>query len=773
MSLQRLRSGSSSKRLIRGPGASNSGNRSESDGFCWKRMACSIMDPNSSAYMAYSLASLLVLVHDLLFVPYMLAWDVALEGAFLVSTFICCCFWTVDLGVGFITGYQTHGRLELRLSYTAHRYLRTWFLPDLVASASDWFGLVLVMTDSQTSPTLRLLRYAKIGKSLRLIGLVRMTRVVGVVGDALGKRLPETRHAYLQCCRTVCGMLFVNHLVSCAWYALGRMGPSDTGMRWIEVVIDHGNGVGMPFLASNHVHQYITSFHWSVSQLTLAGMDVMACNSAERVFSIVCLVMGLIFGTTLVSSLSASMMEHQMARGDQMQKLRKLSLFLRENEVSMGVAALVQQQAKERIAMRPKLQEEDVSALQLLSNDLRKTLRYERFSGHLSAHGFFRFWVDTDHFLAKELCTDAMESSTLRPHDDLFAPGASCGKAHLLVSGQALYTQAPETAPVQVTTVSPVRERTWLCEAALWSHWAHVGTLKAEVLCQVVSLSAERLLPLLGRHPVIGKVAADYSSKFHQCILDACPPLSTWPSDLEVPSTDYSEMVAAMDMDSRVQVSRCALAQSTGRPKSFVRLRSEVMEGRCMLMTSAQGQLQRVVAVMPMRMENSRGEVLAELGRWEAGAPRVRACCQLPAVKAQAGEAPGEALARALLKFRLQPEHVELLCVERLVEWKESREYGVQTKYLRAVHHFRLRRSPPLALATLATLATVACADVPGAHEPLSAPLYKATRDTATVLYAWLDPAKLEHYATPMGERELDAQLGCLLRTDLLKSTAL
>eukprot|EP00969_Alexandrium_andersonii_P316623 13988405-Alexandrium_andersonii.AAC.1 len=64
-----------------------------------------------------------------------------------------------------------------------------------------------------------------------------------------------------------------------------------------------------------------------------------------------------------------------MAKKDQRQKLRALRLYLRENSITQSTKVLVEQQAWERIQVQPRLKEEDVQVLQLLSADLRRTLR--------------------------------------------------------------------------------------------------------------------------------------------------------------------------------------------------------------------------------------------------------------------------------------------------------------------------------------------------------------------------------------------------------------
>eukprot|EP00971_Amphidinium_carterae_P019806 390240-Amphidinium_carterae.1 len=117
---------------------------------------------------------------------------------------------------------------------------------------------------------------------------------------------------------------------------------------------------GPPVHGSDVFYQYSTSFHWSMSQLTLGASEITCTNSYERFFNVLCLVFGLIFSSTLVSSLSATMVQFQMLRNGRAQKLRMLRQFLKDNNVDLDVSYLVQKQVKDRLGPSDKLTDQDV-----------------------------------------------------------------------------------------------------------------------------------------------------------------------------------------------------------------------------------------------------------------------------------------------------------------------------------------------------------------------------------------------------------------------------
>mmetsp|Transcript_59222 Transcript_59222/g.183919 ORF Transcript_59222/g.183919 Transcript_59222/m.183919 type:complete len:496 (-) Transcript_59222:113-1600(-) len=490
------------------------------------------------------------------------------------------------------------------------------------------------------------------------------------------------------------------------------------------------------------------------------------------------------------------MVDYQMTRNDQIQKLRKLRRFLRENHIGRGIATLVLEQARDRLSVQAKIQEEDVLALRLLSTHLRTTIRFERFREHLSGHALFRLWMDMDVGLVREIAMEAMESTMVRPQDDVFVPGSSTSKSYCIVSGRMTYTQEPATAPVCMVRTVPVELSVWICEASLWSHWVHVGTAKARTHCQVLSISGDILAALLHKHTAVSELSEDYGRAFHRRIVNARPPHASWPNDLQVPFTEYSDMVVSLQQQAQVSIGLSALDQTSSSARrqlgsatqeSVGRLREEVYNGKSCLMVNVDGILERVVSVVVLEMINLEDAILVELGKLEPAASGIRPSCQRPALKQQAGEMGNSTFARLLERLYSQPEHVQVVRVERQVEWKNSKEFGVRTKYLRTVHYVKLLhelRAPVLALGPKHSAggkmrSILSDKEIAGARrfsrasnssavsEYLQAPVYKIQTDEKSIFYSWLSREKFEYMSSPAGEKELNLLLGCIGRHDL------
>lgn len=737
-----------------------------------------VIRPNSVLRAALDLLSCLVLLYDLTANPIILAWELPLAGRLFALALTSCTFWTLEMCANTITGFERGSRTELHAKEVSLHYLRTWCIFDFLMTSADWLCLWLLRLGHAgfISATV-LLMLPKLGRVFRLVRKWPSMKFVRVAEDLTEGLLSELQRTCLRMLMMLCGTLWLNHLMCCAWIAVGRSAHTDTGMRWVDGV---NGGVSLDFLEANFGYQYSTAFHWSMAQLVSGEIEISCANTAERMFNILCLLVGLLFSSTLVSSLSASMVEMQMRMRESRTKLMRLRRYLRENKVNRITALRVQQQAVDRLGRKQKLIEKDVQVIQLLSSTLKGALRFEICRPYMIKHPLFRLWIGMDMGMVKRVCTEAAEISYLRPQDDLFTAGSSTDKAYYIISGGVMYIQDPESAPVKEVERMEVGAESWLAEASLWSHWTHVGTAEAIITTQVMHLSAEGLARTLRRHQGIHEIALEYCKHFHRRIVSAKPPDAPWPTDLMVPFTDFGDLVTSMDKDVQVTIGLSALDQVQQQmsgwawlprlPTGIEKLREEVEKGKSVVMMNGNNELERVVSVVALRAEDDDGRVFAQLGKLTAeGAPE-EVACQLPGGKQQQGELTTEALQR-ILQAKLEPlaDKVEILGTERLVEWNMSRGVGLKTKYLRTVCSARLQTPFPLNVIPVQAIkagppylqAASATQDLSGIRSPLATrTAYAVAERDHENLYAWLRPDELEHLSSPAGEADLSWWLG-------------
>lgn len=725
-----------------------------------------VMDPSGARRLCIDLVSMIVLLYDIIVTPYALAWDVPLlEGWLTGFTWSTLVFWTMDMGFCFRTGFFRHGELEMRPKAIARRYLRTFFVPDLIIVVCEWLNIVTFYLDGAmgASEGVKFLRFSKVTRMLRIIGVVRIARLSSIlervatrvgVGGGL-EMLSDTVKLLL-------AILWLNHMISCVWYAIGKSAPSDTGFSWLGVAI--APATADTYQDMDFWYQYSTAFHWSMTQMTPGSMQVAPLNTLERQFNISCLICGLLFFSTLVSSLSAKMMHIKASKADKLQKFAVTCRFLRQASVSPKLAISIQKQVADQMRIQKRLTLSDVPALANLSLSLRIELQHELSKPHLLKHPLFRIFSEIDAGLIKNLCYEAIDFVTLLPGSSLFIAGEKAKAAYAVTRGSLAYTQYPASSKVLRTTEESVEVGTWLCEAALWTHWSHVGTLEAKCACELMAMSPEELIRTLQEHLVIRHLIEEYAQSFHARLASAIPPSASWPTDLEVPFADCSEIIVSMSMELRELIgmaSYSVLARTVWfwSRQQLDKLKGEIQQDRCTLLLTGQGEVQRVVAVAVLHITDNEGNILTQVGSWDGGAAHPK--CALPGTKQRMRELPGDAALR-VLETTLAPLHPGVsgfTLTDTSIEYKTSENYMIPTKYMRTIHYAHLDETFPLGNLPKATTTRPRTAHHADALHERDLYIFHKAHSEQRDIYAWLQQDELDLLQSPSGTQVLQGWL--------------
>lgn len=663
-----------------------------------------VIHPSSRMRLAVDIFSISILMVDLTMIPVVLGWDLELEGLLLYFSLFTCSYWAFDIALSFLTGYHHDGEVVMDINMIFWRYCKGWLTLDFIIVFFDWATTFTAVTaaggDSRTNSA-RVLRFAKVSRFMRIVGLLRIIRLARTSEDIIDKYASAASRMMLKVLSIFLVVLWMNHMIGCMWYATGRLAPEDTNMRWTETTISVADAT-YEYVELHNFYLYITSFHWSMAQMTLGAIDLVAVNTTERIFNILMLLFGMLFSSTLVSSLSATLIGFEMQMNDQNQQLRLLRRYLRQNNVSVELSLRVNQQAEHRMREVQRLNDSDVRALGLLSSSLHGELRFAIFKPHFTTHPLMRVWLSISSPIVQELCNHNVVFRFLQLNDELFGAGGVCEDVFFLVSGGVNYVQKSESAFVNDTCTCSVEEHAWICEAGLWTLWTHVGTAIATSSCQLVKLSAEGTIRTLQKHRMIEEITKQYSEWFHSCVITARPALgSPYPTDLCVPGTEFSKFVAVLPHGSMAAIGLAALkdvVSSRWQDKvhvsavDFTSLRREVREGRSTVFMNQAGALERVAPIVVMEIRDEEDRFLAMLGRsvdWE-----LTAQCMLPGTKKLGNETPLETVKRYISEKIPQ--------LEELVEFDESgmrREFdtqqssnmNLQTTYVRTICKGELR----------------------------------------------------------------------------------
>ncbi|CAK0899203.1 unnamed protein product, partial [Prorocentrum cordatum] len=647
-----------------------------------------VLDPELKVLIPHKILLLLVMLHDMVVIPYILAWDVPFTGETLDSAEIAVAFWILDICLCFFIGFYKDGELEKRWRVVARNYFTTWFFPDLLAIVCDWASLHELLSEGRGGTRF----------TLRVPGLLRAHKLVNMYSAVLDKVLSEGKRMAIQSCGVVVFILWVNHIICCTWYSIGRNAPTDTGGRWLDSLdfnsIDH-------FDATHTLYRYVTAFHWSIGSITAGGVEnLFALNSYERSFSILVLVGGLFLFSSLISTFSATLTQLKLIEQEKTQHLRALRQYLSQNNVNEHLSIRVQRQVAERMRRRDRLIEKNVKALSMLSLTMRAELRGDVMGPYLTKHPLIRVCSFVDWRIVQDICGEALDRHLKMPGDNLFvAGGPAATEAFLVISGRLEYFLRASSGLVEADLKEDICAGAWLCEAALWTQWAHVGSADAVEASDVLVISTQALLRELLKNSVIATIVREYGRQFHARLIASSPPCSAWPTDKEIPFTDFGELVLSMTPQVQTLVASITLeGVRRSHPHSFPpgtldRLEDEVGEQKCAVIMTSGGELERAVTLSALHLERGDGRILVHVGKQLSG--ELVPVCQLPGAKHGKDGSSNGAVEQLLARlYPLVGSTHFTRVAERTVEYKDSPTFHLRTRYMRAVHFARVETPP-------------------------------------------------------------------------------
>jgi len=423
-----------------------------------------ILHPTGKKRVCWDLMGILLLLHDLIFIP-LQAFEGGTDGLprqydeFLkVLDYVGAVFWTSDIFVSFRTGYfSEEGFVEISPWKIARTYLKGWFGMDLLIVSTDWASMLMGM--SEASGFMRLGK--TVSRVMRVFRLLRFLKMNKPLKEAMERINSEKTLQVIGICKTLVFIVIFNHYIACGWFWLGSLGILDSS--WPNKFL-----VNYPLSFS---YAYATSLHWSLTQFTPASMEVVPQNVAERFFVIVVIILALVAFSSFVSSITAAMTHIRHINAKKMQLETAVREFFAEHKISHHMASRVWhflRSSKGKSAKR--LKEKDIPAFALLPQTIKEDLRLEVFYPILSVHPLFPELAKRDeynHLL--RIANTAITERSLTLGEQVFPNRTPVDHMVFVAFGDLKYTTLEE-AMLGDESIGPiVRTGHWACEACLWA----------------------------------------------------------------------------------------------------------------------------------------------------------------------------------------------------------------------------------------------------------------------------------------------------------------
>eukprot|EP00415_Alexandrium_ostenfeldii_P005161 UN5161 len=195
-------------------------------------------------------------------------------------------YWTANVPMTLQVGFVRDGVTIMDFSQICINYARTWLLLDVAMVLPDWIFTIAATLDhgarESASDGFKFLRMARLIRIVRLLRLLRLGRLMQTLNDLI-----ETEHMniFVNIVKMIVLLLAINHYIACLWFLLGVSWDRDD--TW---VIYHR----FTDADAHWSYQYLTAFHWAITQFTPASMHVQPQNRIERAFAILVVIFALV-----------------------------------------------------------------------------------------------------------------------------------------------------------------------------------------------------------------------------------------------------------------------------------------------------------------------------------------------------------------------------------------------------------------------------------------------------------------------------------------------
>jgi len=480
------------------------------------------VDPNSMPRVTWDLVGLLMMLYDLVMVPFTLAWNTSQDD---VSLILACTYWALHIPVSFVTGYYKDGMLVASRSRIAKRYICSWLTFDLSMVCLD----IIILVESGGSSGLMIVRNMRAIRLFRLLRMLNIRRMSQTLEDVSGASLNQKVLLVFAICKMFLGILFVVHILACLWYFLGRMSRESHQHSWLDTVE----------AASSPNRQYTHAFHWVLAQFTPAPIDFSPENQLERVANIVIIMFSLLAIGSSVSKMTSTIVQLDKMNRDVSQAKKQLQRYLRDNHIPMEMSLRIVHFVQHSM----KLKGDGSALLGLLPQHLKAELDATYRSRYVAWHPLFSLVHAADADIFTAVCV-AFNTHTYEACCVVFKAGdpAECmyvtvkgtyvlkdcrqhelverSRQAVLSSGIRLWSKSgsiPAEETDGVSSKHTFSDTRFLADVALFSKVAHGSGLTAVTFADAFSISDCEFLQCVKRSPIcvgmIYEFAKDYLSR--------------------------------------------------------------------------------------------------------------------------------------------------------------------------------------------------------------------------------------------------------------------
>lgn len=463
--------------------------------------------PSSPGRLLWDMIGALLILYDLIAIP-LESFDPPKNTFTSLASWFTLLFWTLNMPMALQVGYVRDGLTIMEFNKITCHYLKTWFIVDIAVVLPDWVFTLTSLGSEEGSGSgsaggVRLLRTLRLFRLVRLVRLLKLPHVMRSLSEFIQT---EYTNIIANIAKMIVLLLVINHYIGCSWFLVGKSHEGDD--TWITYHSFKDVGWG---------YQYLTSFHWAITQFTPASMHVQPQNPMERAYAIFVVVFALVGFSYVVGSISGSLAQLRSMQEDTYKQFWILRRYLKQNRVPMQLSGRIQRYLEHAWnSQRQTLTLQSSKLFSLLSDQLQAELQYEICLPFLRVHELFDPMSTQCPTTMRRMAWHAIQRTSLAQDDHLFIPGESATHMYILVTGRMEYMKPDEAGDEASSHAFKVQNsEDFIAEPVLWTTaWDHLGALTAITETEVLRIDPQRFADIIHRSPPARTAAVAYGREF-------------------------------------------------------------------------------------------------------------------------------------------------------------------------------------------------------------------------------------------------------------------
>mmetsp|Transcript_54384 Transcript_54384/g.96434 ORF Transcript_54384/g.96434 Transcript_54384/m.96434 type:complete len:829 (+) Transcript_54384:2-2488(+) len=463
-----------------------------------------IVFPASPKRLVWDLIGGVLILWDLMIIPLSLSALTPDKSTFLdFMDWLTLTFWTANMFASLLVGYVNNGITEMNPMRILVNYLKTWFILDLLVVLPDWIFTIANMTsdapEEGESDGFKLLRILRIVRCMRLLRLAKLKTILSTIIDLINS---EYTSIIVNLIKMIVTLVVVNHFLGCTWFMLADANNSGDATWVAEQNFDD----------VSPVYQYVTSFHWAITQFTPASMSVQPQNLLERTYAVTLVIGGLVGFSYLVGSITGSLAELRNMNSDTAKQFWNLRRYLNQNKVPRELSVRIQKYLEHQWqSLKVAVSRETVLVLKYLSEQLNNELQCAIAVPHMVVHPLFQRLNSASNVTMQRLATSAISRKHLASGDSLFFAFDEATNMSFVCGGTLQYIRMSHEVPAEWVE----KGEDWISEPVLWMEvWHHRGELVAVVPCDILLIDAREFRSTCKKSPQVHAFVSSYAASF-------------------------------------------------------------------------------------------------------------------------------------------------------------------------------------------------------------------------------------------------------------------